>query len=86
MHSDGEPSKADCKVVVEIIKGGLKCVCPQNEGVREFGDNIQSMIEEQVSNLRIRSEQMLLSTKQTQRRIATMNKNVLDKVGKVKIR
>jgi hypothetical protein len=44
------------------------------------------MIEEQVSNLRIRSEQMLLSTKQTQRRIATMNKNVLDKVGKVKIR
>jgi diacylglycerol kinase family enzyme len=86
MHSDGEPSKADCKVVVEIIKGGLKCVCPQNEGVREFGDNIQSMIEEQVSNLRIRSEQMLLSTRQTQRRIATMNKNVLDKVGKVKIR
>lgn len=86
MHSDGEPSKADCRVVVEIIKGGLKCVCPQNEGVREFGDNIQSMIEEQVSNLRIRSEQMLLSTKQTQRRIATMNKNVLDKVGKVKIR
>jgi len=80
MHCDGEPLMSDSKVVVEIIKGGLKCVCPKNEGLREFGDNIQSIIDEQVSNLRIKSEQMLLATKQTQRRLAQMNGSIIKRM------
>jgi hypothetical protein len=68
------------KVDVKIVGDGLKCVCPEGEGVRVFGDNIQAMWEEQISNIRIKSEQMLLSTKQTQRRIAQMNKTMLDKI------
>jgi YegS/Rv2252/BmrU family lipid kinase len=80
IHSDGEPRMAPKKVDVKIVGDGLKCVCPEGEGVRVFGDNIQAMWEEQISNIRIKSEQMLLSTKQTQRRIAQMNKTMLDKI------
>lgn len=82
VHNDGEPRMADERVEVEIVKKGLKCVCPLNEGVRVFVDNIQAMIEEQISNMRIKSEQMLLASKQTQRRITMMNKSVIDRMKK----
>lgn len=82
MHNDGEPQMASERVEVEIVKRGLKCVCPLNEGVRVFVDNIQALIEEQVSNMRIKSEQMLLASKQTQRRITMMNKSVIDRMKK----
>ncbi len=59
MHCDGEPLTMDAVLDIKIVPQALCCVCPQDEGVRELGENIQTMITEQFSDLVKRSEQMM---------------------------
>ncbi len=59
MHCDGEPLTMDAVFDAGIVPQALYCVCPSDEGVRELGENIQSMIVEQFSDMMKRSEYLI---------------------------
>ena len=82
-HYDGEPIVTNSRVEIEIIPSALKCICSPDEGVRELGDNLQSMISEQFNDLRLRSEQILQNGLNTRKkRIARINSKVIRKKNK----
>jgi diacylglycerol kinase family enzyme len=82
-HYDGEPIVTSSRVEIEIIPSALKCICSPDEGVRELGDNLQTMISEQFNDLRLRSEQILQNGLNTRKkRIARINSKVIRKKNK----
>ncbi len=69
LHCDGEPLTGGEVIVVEIVPQALHCICPEEEGVRELSDNIQTMIVEQFTDLVQRSEQVLYNNLKKPKRL-----------------
>lgn len=77
-HYDGEPIVTNSRIEIEIIPSALKCICPLDEGVRELGENLQTMISEQFTDLRLRSEQMLQNGLNSRKRsISKVNSKII---------
>ena len=62
IHYDGDPIDMGEVIEVSIIKGGLSCVCPKSEGLRNMGATLQNHVLEFYNTVFLHSEDVVLNT------------------------
>ncbi len=55
IHFDGDPVDTTADVEVAVVPGGLKCICPSDEGVTDVAENIQNEILDQINKIKTKT-------------------------------
>lgn len=80
IHYDGDPIESGAQVDVSIVSLGLSCICPQDEGVMDVGESIQSQLLENFYNMYLRSEELFENNALRNGRIIKLNKDIINKL------
>lgn len=81
-HFDGDPMQADKDITVELVHNGLKCVCPDKEGMQNVGENIQFFFTEHFKNMYNKSEEIIQENIRKSQRITRLNFDIIRKLSK----
>ena len=84
IHFDGDPIETGECIDVSIVSQGLRCICPQDEGLMDVGESIQNAVVEYFNNMYLRSEDLIEQNAQRNRRIMQLNKDILGRLTKRK--
>lgn len=52
IHFDGDPVDTTADVEVAVVPGGLKCICPSDEGVTDMAETIHNEILDQINKIK----------------------------------
>lgn len=63
IHFDGDPVDTIADVDIAVVPQGLKCICPEDEGVNDIAENIQNEIVEQFKKIKMSWQQTLKNRK-----------------------
>ncbi len=65
IHFDGEPVNTGADVEIAIVPKGLKCICPDAEGVQDVAENIQNEILDQINKIKSTWQYQTLKKRRT---------------------
>ena len=68
-------------VEVELMAGGLLCVCPAEEGMPEVEVRVQNFITEHFRNMYNKTEELIQQNMLKTQRITQLNKDILRKLS-----
>lgn len=52
IHFDGDPVNTTSDVEIAVVPGGLKCICPSNEGITDVAEIIHNEIIDQINKIK----------------------------------
>lgn len=81
VHYDGDPIVMGEDVEVELMAGGLLCVCPAEEGMPEVEVRVQNFITEHFRNMYNKTEELIQQNMLKTQRITQLNKDILRRLS-----
>jgi YegS/Rv2252/BmrU family lipid kinase len=81
-HYDGDPFMTSEQIDVTMVKGGLRCICPTQEGVQNPVSNVQNAVVEYFNTIFLRSEDIIANNLLRIPRPAQVTNSVLEKLSR----
>lgn len=79
-HFDGDPMQTGKIIRVELVPNGLLCLSPQEEGIPDVEERVQSFIAENIRSLYSKTEVLIQENLSRRQRIALLNKELFRKL------
>ncbi len=80
IHFDGDPMPSDSEVEIAIVPNGLNVVCPNEEGVLDMAENIQTVIMERFRTVQMCSEELIRVNRRTNRKLREQTQKLMNKI------
>lgn len=83
IHYDGDPVETGENIEVSLIRNGLSCMCPTDEGVMDMSETIQNQLVEHFNEMYLRSQEIQENIQNQNRRIMQLNKDIVNRLSRI---
>ena len=83
IHFDGDPAETGENIEVSLIRNGLSCICPKDEGIMDVGETIQNQVVEYFNDMYVRSQEIQENIQNQNRRIIQLNKDIVNRLARI---
>ena len=70
-------------IEVSLIRNGLSCICPTDEGVMDMSETIQNQLVEHFNEMYLRSQEIQENIQNQNRRIMQLNKDIVNRLSRI---